>query len=232
MEDLYSKICDFENIFSAYLKARKCKRYKDEILRFSYKIENNLLNIHYNLLNKKYIHGKYYEFLVSDSKKRIIRAAPFKDRIVHHSLCNIIKPIFEKSFIFDSYACLEGKGSHKAIKRFREFLRTMKLKENLKSYNNIHCLKGDIVKYFDSVDKDILFELIKRRICDEEVLELIKIILDSYPKGLPIGNLTSQLFANIYLHELDFFVKNVLKCKYYIRYMDDFVILDTNKQKL
>jgi retron-type reverse transcriptase len=184
------------------------------------------------LKNKSYKHGEYYEFLVSDSKKRIIRAAPFKDRIVHHSLCNIIEPIFDKLFIFDSYACRKGKGLHKAITRFKEFLRTIKLKNGLENYDNIYCLKGDIVKYFDSVDKEVLFELIKRRIQDKDALKIIKTILDSYIKGLPIGNLTSQLFANIYLHELDFYIKNTLKCKYYIRYMDDFIILDADKKKL
>ena len=151
---------------------------------------------------------------------------------MHHSLCNIIEPIFDKKFIFDSYACRKGKGLHKAISRFKEFLRTIKLKNNLDSYDNIYCLKCDIVKYFDSVDRDVLFSLIGKQIQEEDVLGLIKIVLDSYPKGLPIGNLTSQLFANIYLHELDFYIKNVLKCKYYIRYMDDFVILDIDKKKL
>jgi len=232
MEDIYLKICDLENIYLAYLKARKCKRYKDEILKYAKNIEKRLLEIYYELKNKSYKHGEYYEFLVSDSKKRIIRAAPFKDRIVHHSLCNIIEPIFDKLFIFDSYACRKGKGLHKAIKRFKEFLRTIKLKNGLENYDNIYCLKGDIVKYFDSVDKEVLFELIKRRIQDKDALKIIKTILDSYIKGLPIGNLTSQLFANIYLHELDFYIKNTLKCKYYIRYMDDFIILDADKKKL
>ncbi|MFA5230575.1 MAG: reverse transcriptase/maturase family protein [Candidatus Paceibacterota bacterium] len=229
---MYLKICDWDNIYLAYLKARKCKRYKDEILKFSYSIENNLLNIHSDLLNEKYIHGKYYEFIVNDSKKRVIQAAPFKDRIIHHSLCNIVEPIFDKKFIFDTYACRKNKGSHKAIKRFREFLRAIKLKNSLVGYDNIYCLKCDVVKYFDSVDQEILFSLIKKRIANGKVLKLIKIVIDSYIKGIPIGNLTSQLFANIYLNELDFYIKHTLKCKYYIRYMDDFIILNLEKAKL
>jgi len=170
--------------------------------------------------------------VVNDSKKRVIRAAPFKDRITHHALCNIIEPIFEKSFIYDSYACRENKGSHKAIKRLRSFIKSIKDTNGCKNYEKIYYLQCDIVKYFDSIDKDILLELIKKRIKDKEVLYLIKIILNSYEKGLPIGNLTSQLFANIYLNEFDFYVKNVLKCKYYIRYMDDFILLDVDKQQL
>jgi len=229
---MYARFCDEENIYNAYLKARNGRRYKDEILRFSYNIEKNLQNIVYELKNKNYKHGLYYEFVVNDSKKRVIRAAPFKDRIMHHALCNIIEPEFEKTFIYDSYACRLGKGLHKAIKRFKQFLRIIKLKNNLKDYNNIYVLKCDIVQYFNSVNKNILFELIKRKIKDENILAIILIILNSYEKGLPIGNLTSQLFANIYLHELDFYIKNELKCKYYIRYMDDFIIFDLDKKKL
>ncbi|MDD3808226.1 MAG: reverse transcriptase/maturase family protein [Candidatus Pacebacteria bacterium] len=229
---MYSKICDIENIYDAYIKARRNKRYKEEILRYSYNIENNLENIKHDLEAKTYKHGKYYEFVVNDSKKRVIKAAPFKDRIIHHAVCNIIEPIFDKKFIYDSYACRKDKGLHKAIKRFKKFLRIIKTKNNLENYDNIYCLKCDIVKYFKSVDKVVLIELIERNIFNKEVLNLIKIILDSNKIGLPIGNLTSQLFANIYLHELDFYIKNVLKCKYYIRYMDDFVILGLNKKDL
>ena len=229
---MYARFCDEENIYNAYLKARNGRRYKDEILRFSYNIEKNLQNIVYELRNNKYKHGLYYEFVVNDSKKRIIRAAPFKDRIIHHALCNIIEPIFEKSFIFDSYACRLGKGLHKAIKRFKQFLRIIKLKNNLKDYNNIYVLKCDIVQYFNSVNKNILFELIKRKIKDENILAIILIILNSYEKGLPIGNLTSQLFANIYLDNLDKFIKHQLRAKYYLRYMDDFLILGHDKKLL
>ena len=229
---MYSKVCDLENIYSAYLKGRKCKRYKNEILRYTKNIEKQLLEINYELNNRRYCHGNYYEFVVNDSKKRVIKAAPFKDRIIHHALCNIIEPIFDKKFIYDSYACRKGKGLHKAIKRFKQFLRILKTKNNLVNYDNIYCLKCDIVKYFQNVDKSILIKLIKNKIQDKRILKLIEIILDSNKIGLPIGNLTSQLFANIYLHELDFYIKNVLKCKYYIRYMDDFVILGLNKKDL
>jgi len=232
MDNLYEKICDLENIYVAYKKATKGKKYRDEALRFSHNLPDNLLNIEFLLKNKKYCHSQYYEFLVKDSKKRIIRAACLKDRIMHHALCNIINDFFERSFIFDSYACRKEKGAHRAIKRFRTFLKKIKTINELKNKNNVFCLKCDIVKYFDSVDKEILIKLIKRKIQDSDVLNLIMVVLNSYGPGLPIGNLTSQLFANIYLHELDFYVKNTLKCKYYIRYMDDFVLLDVEKQKL
>jgi len=229
---MYSKICDLQNIYSAYLKARSCKRYKHEILKYTKDLENQLILINKELHDKTYKHGKYYEFIVNDSKKRVIQVAPFKDRIIHHSLCNIIEPIFDKKFIYDSYACRKEKGSHKAINRLRKFIRSIKDRNNFENYEGIYYLKCDIVKYFNSINRDILFRLIIKSIKDQSTLWLIEKIINSYTSGLPIGNLTSQLFANIYLHELDFFVKNKLRCKYYIRYMDDFIILDVDKQKL
>jgi len=232
MENLYDKIVDLENIYFAYKKAVKGKKYRDEVLRFSHNLAGNLLNIEFLLKNKKYCHSQYYEFLVKDSKKRIIRAACLRDRIMHHALCNVINDFFEKSFIFDSYACRKGKGAHRAIKRFRNFLRKIQAINKLENKNDIFCLKCDVVKYFDSINKDVLMKLIKRKIKNGDVLNLITIVLNSYGPGLPIGNLTSQLFANVYLHELDFYIKNTLKCKYYIRYMDDFVLINIEKKKL
>jgi len=226
-KNLFDKICSFENLHLAYLKARKCKRYRNEILKFSYNLEENLLNLQEELLNQTYQHGGYREFIVCDAKKRHIKAAPFRDRVAHHALCNVIEPIFDKGFIYDTYACRAERGTHKAIKRFQSFL-----KNNLNSY----CLKCDISKYFDNIDHQILFKLIQKKIVDQKVLWLIKRILESsnkeFGKGIPIGNLTSQLFANIYLNELDQFVKHKLRMKYYIRYMDDFLILGYDKKEL
>ncbi len=259
---LFGKICSFENLHLAYLKARKCKRYRDYVLEFSYNLEENLLKLREELLNQTYCHGSYREFIVCDAKKRHIKAAPFRDRIVHHALYHIIEPIFDRSFIYDSYACRENKGTHKAIKRLQNFLRKVDV------HNFIYCLQADISKYFDSIDHQVLLSLIEKKIKDQKVIWLIKEIInsccihkiykslfdpirDSYSEqgkrendrksltgfdfrktGIPIGNLTSQLFANIYLNQLDQFVKHKLKKKYYIRYMDDFLILHPSKQKL
>ena len=120
----FEKICDFENLHSAYLKARRGKRYREEILKFGYNAESNLFNLRRELLGGVYEHGGYREFIVCDSKKRHIKAAPFRDRVVHHAVCNIIEPIFDKGFIYDNYACRNGKGTHKAVKRLQSFLKS------------------------------------------------------------------------------------------------------------
>ncbi len=234
-KDLYEKICSFENLHYAYLKARKGKRYKDEILRFGCHQEELLLQLREELLNETYRHGEYKEFIVCDSKKRHIKAAPFRDRIVHHAFCRIVEPIFDKGFVYDSYACRKNKGTRAAVLRLKKFLRSAYDNEE----GNImggYVLKCDISKYFDNVDHSILFELIGKKIEDKKVLNLAGMIIESTctkaGKGIPIGNLTSQLFANVYLNELDQFVKHTLREKQYLRYMDDFIILNSNKRSL
>jgi len=233
--NLFNKICSFENLHLAYLKARKAKRYRPYVLEFSRNLEENLLNIQRNLINLTYEPGPYREFIVCDSKKRQIKAPEFRDRIIHHALCNIIEPIFDKIFIFDSYACRKNKGIHRAVKRLEYFIKSLRtyLRES-RPAAKIFCLKCDISKYFESINHKILFNLLQKKIADQKALILLKKIIDSTPgeKGIPIGNLTSQLFANIYLNELDQFVKHRLRCRYYLRYMDDFLILDFNKKKL
>jgi RNA-directed DNA polymerase len=235
---MFNEICSFENLHSAYLKARKCKRYRDEILKFGFNLEENLLKLQEELLNQSYQHGGYREFIVCDSKKRKIKAAPFRDRVVHHALCNVIESIFDKGFIFDSYACREGKGTHKAVKRLEKFLKSISDRAHRALKNKkIYCLECDISKYFDSINHEILLKIIEKKIADKNTLWLIREILSSsYEKGpwtgIPIGNLTSQLFANVYLNELDQFAKHTLKMGYYIRYMDDFLVLDFDKKKL
>lgn len=138
---MFNKICTFQNLHSAYLKARKGKQYRSEILKFSYDLEENLLKLQEELLNQTYRHGGYREFIVCDSKKRFIKAAPFRDRVVHHALCNIIEPIFDQGFIYDSYACRTGKGTHKAIKRLESFWRTAEYSGggSLKEKNYFAC---------------------------------------------------------------------------------------------
>ncbi len=241
-KNLYEDVCSFENLYGAYLKARKCKRYKEYVLDFSWDVEGEIMKLQDDLMNKAYKHGEYYQFTLYDAKKREIKAAPFRDRVVHHALCTVLEPIFDRGFIYDSYACRKGKGTHKAIKRLDKFIQSA---EECWGEGNVYCLKCDISKYFDSIDHQVLFDLIRRKVRDVNVLWLVeKIIKSSFSRrvhydlfnfcetGIPIGNLTSQLFANLYLNELDQFVKHDLGEKYYIRYMDDFLILGNEKRRL
>lgn len=232
--NLYQEIYKFENLYKAYIKAHKGKRYKNEVLNFKMNLEGNLIELQNELIHKTFENGRYREFKIYEPKERVIMALPFKDRIVHHALCNAIEPIFENRFIYDSYACRQGKGTHAAADRTTSFLRKVSNK-----WDSIYCLKADIKKYFYSIDHTILKSLIRKRIVCKDTLWLIDKIIDSTadpnelnPVGIPIGNLTSQLFANIYLNELDYFLKHELKEKYYIRYMDDFIILHNNKKHL
>lgn len=229
MRGLFQKIISFENLHQAYLNARRCKRYRGPMLKFGYRLEKNLLSLQFELANKTYKHGEYREFIVTDSKKRVIRAAPFRDRVAHNALCNIIEPILDKGFIYDSYACRIGKGTHTAVKRLEEFLRSAK---GIFPDSRIYCFKCDISKYFDNVDHETLLSILRRKIDDPDVLWLAREIIQSNPRGIPIGNLTSQLFANTYLNELDHYVKRILRERYYIRYMDDFLILGPDKKRL
>ena len=212
------------------------------MLAFNHNLESNIFKLQDELQNGAYQPGPYHGFYIHQPKKRLISAAPYRDRVVHHALCNVIEPIFEKTFIYDTYACRREKGTHKAIMRFTEFCR-----------KNKYVLKCDIKKYFPSIDHQILKGLIRRKIACKQTLWLIdKIIDNSNPqeevveyfsdddlfspverrKGIPIGNLTSQFFANIYLNGLDHFIKEKLLCKYYIRYCDDFVLFSNDKAKL
>ncbi len=232
--DLWKELCSFDNLELAYKKARKHKTTKDYVINFEKNLNNNLLLLRSELLLRSYTPKPLVNFIVRDPKTRKISKSDFRDRVVHHALCNIIEPIFEKRFIFDSYANRKGKGTLKAIQRFDYFKR--KVSKN----NTIKCIviKADIKKYFESIDHEILMKTIKKKIKDNKFLWLIKRILGNCDgggrtgKGMPLGNLTSQFFANVYLNELDQFVKHKLKAKYYIRYVDDFVILHNNKQTL
>ncbi len=201
---------------------------KDDVLKFKSKLEDNIFQLHDELKTKTYQHSNYTAFNVCDPKLRKIHKATVKDRVLHHAIFRKLYSIFDKSFIFDSYSCRVGKGTHRGVKRLESFCG--KVSKN--NTRNTFALKCDIKKFFDSINQDILLKFIKRKVEDKNTIWLVEKIIKSFPKGLPLGNVTSQLFANIYLNELDQFVKNEVKAKYYLRYCDDFIILNENKEYL
>ena len=209
----------------AWKEFKKGKTSKSDVQEFEFNLEDNLFQIHEELKSRKYKHGLYTSFYVRDPKLRHIHKATVKDRIVHHVVFRILYPIFDKGFIFDSCSCRIRKGTHVAVDRLEKFIKKLSKNNN----RNIYALKCDVKKFFDSIDKNTLLEIIKRKIKNLDAVWLINLILDSFSKvpgkGLPLGNVTSQLFANIYLNELDQYVKHQLKVKYYLRYCDDFIIL-------
>jgi retron-type reverse transcriptase len=227
MGELYERIFDFENLYQAAELAAKGKKYRAGALRFFHQnLDESLIEIQNELIWKTYKLGNYYTFEVKEPKPRIISALPFRDRIIQIALCNIIEPVIDKRFIYDIYACRIGKGSIAAATRLSYFTG----KPDAKKY-----LKCDVHKYFRSINIDRLEEILKARyINDPDVLWLINTILrhDYNSDGIKIGNRFSQLAANIYLAEMDFFLKVKRQEKYYIRYMDDFIILGNSKLKL
>ncbi|MBI4177058.1 MAG: hypothetical protein HY516_01715 [Candidatus Aenigmarchaeota archaeon] len=241
--NLYGKLYSMENLQIAYRKAKKGKSKKWYVKEFGLELDKNLLQLQKELFTTTYEPKPLKQFIIRDPKTRVISASNFRDRVVHHALCNIIEPIFEKIFIYDSYANRKNKGTHAALKRFDQFKRKVshngKLLPSAKDNNMVYgyVLKADIKHYFDSVDHEVMMHIISKKIRDEKVLWLTEKILDNHyckitGKGMPIGNLTSQFFANVYLNELDYFIKHELKAKYYIRYVDDFVILHKSKETL
>lgn len=229
-KNLYPKICSFENLLLASSKARTGKRYRRNVYLFERDLENNLFLLQDELLSCSWRPGRYRRFYVQESKRRLISAAPYRDRIVHHALCNVIEPLFDRTFIYDSYACRKGKGTHAAADRYTDFSRKMR-----------YVLKCDISRYFDNIKHDILFSELERKIADRDVLNLCEKIIRSHGdegllwpsgRGIPIGNQTSQFFSNLYLNRFDHWIKEKLRMRYYIRYVDDFVILDNSKKKL
>ena len=240
---LYKKLYSKENLISAFKKARKGKKSKNYVINFESNLDKNINILQKQLKDKKYYPSRLSKFVIRDPKTRTIHSSIFRDRIVHHAIINIIQPIFEKRFIYDSFASRKNKGTHNAVKRFEYFVR--KVSSNGMKINNPHTnnsikgyvLKADIKHYFDTVDHNILINILRKKIKDKELIKLIMIVLYNFEsqvkgKGLPLGNYTSQFFANVYLNNLDYFVKHKLKAKYYIRYVDDFVILDKDKNVL
>ncbi len=239
-KNIYYKIYKWENIFLAFKKARKGKTKKHYVKRFEENLIENLQELQFELMTQSYKPRQLKTFILRDPKTRKISVSDFRDRIIHHALCNIIEPIFQKTFIYNSCANQKGKGNLFAIKRYYKFLR--KITKNGKSKGWFSdkqvvgfCLKADIKHYFEEVRHKTLINIIGKKIRDENTMQLIKSILKNYSdkeKGMPLGNLTSQFFANTYLNELDYFMKHRLKIKYYIRYVDDFIIISRNKKQL
>lgn len=232
-KNLFNKMVSTENIFKAWDEFKKGKREKLDVQIFEFHLEDNLFKLQQDLANKTYKHSEYTSFNIQDPKLRHIHKAIVKDRIVHHLLFNCLNSVFERTFISDSYSCRKKKGTHKAIERLKIFSRKIE-----QTHGSCFVLKCDIKKFFASVDHKILFDIITKKVKDLNILRLVKEVIDSFKsefstnknsKGAPIGNLTSQLFANIYLNELDQFIKQKLKVKYYIRYTDDFVVLHQDK---
>ncbi len=232
--NLWPQITDFTNLLEAARKAQRGKRYQENVLAFNYDLESNLLRLQEELVTQTYQPGTYNTFEIVEPKKRMISAAPYRDRVVHHALCNVIAPIFEQTFTPDSYANRTGYGTHRALRTFVRYARSHR-----------YALQCDIRKYFPSIDHEILKTTLRRKIKCPQTLWLIETIIDAsneqepvhhfFPgddlftpyerrRGLPIGNLTSQFFANVYLSGFDHFVREELKVKWYLRYVDDFAL--------
>ncbi len=212
---------------AAWREFRRGKRTKPDVAVFEFNLEDNLFSLHHD-----YEPDQYTPFFVRDPKLRHIHKAPVRDRLVHQTVFRLLYPIFDPQFIFDSYSCRQGKGTHAGVRRLYLFAR--RLSQNYR--RPIWALKCDIRKFFDSIDQTILLGLIRKKIIDARTLQLVTKIVESFEtrpgKGLPLGNVTSQLFANIYLHELDWLVKHKLRQKFYLRYCDDFIILGCKREKL
>jgi len=247
-KNLYPKIYSWDNIYDAWRKARKGKRGQEPAATFEFNLETNLIQLQRELRDKTYRPGPYNSFYIHDPKRRLISAAPFRDRVVHHALCRVIEPLFERRFIFDSYANREGKGTHRALDRCQKFARRFR-----------YCLLCDVRQFFPSIDHTILRATLGHVIADPDVMWLVDRILESgmgvlseeyemawfpgddlfainRPRGLPIGNLTSQFWANCYLDPFDHFVKRTLRCGKqrggYLRYVDDFLLFADEKATL
>jgi RNA-directed DNA polymerase len=244
MAEMYETICSWDNLRLAHQKAAKGKRGKQAAAGFEYRLADNLLALQEELAAKTYRPGAYHSFYIHDPKRRLISAAPFRDRVAHHALCNVTEPIFERGFIYDSYANRIGKGTHRALDRAQAFARRFR-----------YVLQIDVEQFFPAIDHQILRSILACKITDPGVLWLIDQILASgegvleeeyqmrwfpgddlfaivRPRGLPIGNLTSQFWANCYLNPFDHFVKRELRCPAYARYVDDALLFADDRRTL
>jgi RNA-directed DNA polymerase len=226
---LWQKLVSWDNLYEAFFEAGKGKRETLPVLKFRENLEENLIEIQNRLIWGSWSPGRWREFVVREPKIRFIQAPPFRDRVVHHALVRVIEPLFEKKFIGDSYACRRGKGTHAAVSRLQAFLRAAH-----RRHGKVYVLKADISRYFPSIDRYRLVNLLARTIRDKNTLALCEKIIryDDDARGVPVGALTSQLFANVYLDQLDHLVKDQLGYKFYLRYMDDFIVLGPDKPGL
>lgn len=249
---MYKNLTSWDNLLLAYRKASKGKRGQASVAQFEHRLEDNILALQSELQDFSYQPGPYTSFHIHEPKRRLISAAPFRDRVVHHALCNLIEPVFERGFIFDSYANRIGKGTHRALNRAQEFAR-----------HYPYVLQCDIRQFFPSIDHAVLRAELAHKVRDVHTMWLCEQILASgkgvlseeyemhwfpgddpstgsgqglfaalRPRGLPIGNLTSQFWANVYLNPFDHFVKRELGCKAYLRYVDDFLLFARDKKTL
>ncbi len=221
----FEDIICIENLLLAWQEFLVGKKQKKDVQEFQFNLMDNILALHHDLANGTYQHGGYYEFNINDPKLRIIHKATVRDRLLHHAVYRVLYPYFDERFIFDSYSCRLEKGAHRAEIRFKRF--AWKVSEN--NTRTSWILKCDIKKFFHSIDQSILLKLLDDSISDKRIVNLLQNIVSSFRSGLPLGNLTSQLFCNIYMNEFDQFVKHELKIKYYIRYADDFVLFSEDK---
>ncbi len=226
---VFHDVVSVANLLAAWNEFKKGKRKKKDVAQFELHLENNLFALHLALKNKTYAHEPYDDFYVCDPKRRHIHKASVRDRVLHQAIFRMLYPIFDKHFIFDSYSSRINKGTHAGVVRLNDACR--KVSKNWKSVAWV--LKCDVRKFFDSIDHGILRSLIVKKVHDPELLTLLDILFASFEKsngkGLPLGNVTSQLFANIYLNELDQFLKHELKARHYFRYCDDFVIVHADR---
>ncbi len=234
--DLFDAMVSLEHLFACWDEFKCGKRKKKDLQSFERSLEDHIFELHQELTSFQYRHGSYEQFRVFEPKERSISRASVKDRLVHHMLYVTLTKIFDRTFIFHSLSCRLGKGVHKGISYFEQMVRQV----SQNGTGSCYALKMDIRRFFDHVNHSILKALIRKKVHDEKVLYMADLIIDSFKKGtdlfgargMPLGNVTSQLFANIYLHELDDFIKQKLRDRFYLRYCDDFVILSRKAEPL
>lgn len=230
-KNLYPKIHTFRRLYESFCLCRKDKRDQSYVAEFERNLEERLFALQHDLIDRTWEPDEYATFTVSDPKRRLINAPSFRDRIVHRAIHDTIVPIWECRFIHDSYACRKGKGPHVGADRLQGFMQTFPKGDG-------YYLQADVKSYFATIDHAVLLDLLWYRIADRDLRGILEQVVHSYHTpgcrgiGIPLGNLTSQLFANIYLHELDMFVKHRLRVRHYIRYMDDIVLLSDSKPQL
>ena len=224
-DQLWDGFPTFNRLIRAFYRAARSKFDREAVLKFHLNLESQILKMRDLLQNEIYEWGVYRQFWVIDPKLRLIESAPFRDRVVHQALVEVLEPIIDPTLYYHSYACRTGRGSHAAVKQLQKWIANKP---------NSYFLQMDVTKFFPSVDRRTLFSIVERKISDQKILRLIQSLIFSAPgaNGLPIGNLTSQLFANLYLDPLDQYIKRTLHARHYVRYMDDFVILAPDLETL